>query len=63
MDAVDSGAIEDKAGALDAYRVSYANALGISKDEASKHRNGQLKVNQKSNETKKFNLQQKKGGK
>ena len=62
MDEVHSGSITDP-GALAALTSSYASAVGIKVDEAKTHRNSTIKKNQKSNGTRKFTLQQKKGGK
>lgn len=72
MDAVDTiqangkTAFENKtgktdSGALKAFRTSYANATGIDDDVVETHRISEIKKNQKSNETKVFNLKQEKG--
>lgn len=55
--------LENASATLDAFTTSYANATGMTKTKAKQDRIPQIKKNQKSNETKVFNLKQEKGPK
>lgn len=55
--------LENAIATLDAFTTSYANATGMTKTKAKQDRIPQIKKNQKSNETKVFNLKQEKGPK
>ena len=72
MNELQSGGFETRFGATKAKTAkqilgsltgSYADAVGITAKEASKHRNSQIKVSEKSAGNKGFILKQKKGGK
>ncbi len=54
---------ENATATLKSFTTSYANAVGITVDKAMEDRIPQIKKNQKSNETKVFNLKQEKGPK